>query len=71
MNNVHEQNRGLSEEKVYQAIERAVAELRQEEYDKHKKTTSGGNHGNSPQHKHALPPRNTSLLNAKHCQPQK
>ncbi|MDD9972573.1 MAG: AbrB/MazE/SpoVT family DNA-binding domain-containing protein, partial [Candidatus Poribacteria bacterium] len=38
MNNVHEQNRGISEEEVYQDVERAVAELRQEEYDKQKKT---------------------------------
>ena len=46
MNNVHEQNRGISEEEVYQDVERAVAELRQEEYDKQKKTASGGSHGN-------------------------
>ncbi|RKU19700.1 hypothetical protein C6503_07245 [Candidatus Poribacteria bacterium] len=46
MNNVHEENRGISEEEVYQDVERAVAELRQEEYDKQKKTASGENHGN-------------------------
>ena len=39
MNSVHQQNRGISEEEVYQDVERAVAELRQEEYDKQKKTT--------------------------------
>ena len=39
MKSVHEQNRGVSEEEVYQDVERAVAELRQEEYDKQKKTT--------------------------------
>ncbi len=38
MKSVHEQNRGVSEEEVYQDVERAVAELRQEEYDKQKKT---------------------------------
>ena len=38
MKSVHEQNREVSEEEVYQD-ERAVAELRQEEYDKQKKTT--------------------------------
>ena len=38
MNNVHEQNRGVSEEEVYQDVQRAVDELRQEEYDKQKKT---------------------------------
>ena len=38
MKSVHEQNRGISEEEVYQDVERAVAELRQEEYDKQKKT---------------------------------
>ena len=31
MNSVHEQNRSISEEEVYQDVERAVAELRQEE----------------------------------------
>ena len=30
MNSVHKQNRGVSEEEVYQDVERAVAELRQE-----------------------------------------
>ena len=30
MNRVHEQNRGVSEEEVYQDVESAVAELRQE-----------------------------------------
>ena len=30
MKSVHEQNRGISEEEVYQDVERAVAELRQE-----------------------------------------
>ena len=39
MNSVHRQNRGVSEEEVYQDVECAVAELRQEEYDKQKKTT--------------------------------
>ena len=39
MQSVHEQNSGISEEEVYQDVERAVAELRQEEYDKQKKTT--------------------------------
>ena len=38
MKSVHEQNRGISEEEVYQDVERAVAELRQEEYDKQRKT---------------------------------
>ena len=38
MKSVHEQNKGVSEEEVYQDVERAVAELRQEEYDKQKKT---------------------------------
>ncbi len=38
MNSVHEQNRGISEEEIYQDVERAVAELRQAEYDKQKKT---------------------------------
>ena len=38
MKSVQEQNRGISEEDVYQDVERAVAELRQEEYDKQKKT---------------------------------
>ena len=38
MNSVHEQNRGISETEVYQDVERAVAELRQAEYDKQKKT---------------------------------
>ena len=37
MNSVHEQNKGISEEQVYQDVERAVAELRQEEYGKQKK----------------------------------
>ena len=32
MKSVHEQNRGISEEEVYQDIKRAVAELRQEKY---------------------------------------
>ncbi len=39
MKSVHEQNRGISEEEVYQDVERAVGELRQEENDKQKKTT--------------------------------
>ena len=30
MNSVHEQNRGISEEEVYQDVQRAVAELRSE-----------------------------------------
>lgn len=30
MNSVHEQNRGIGEEEVYQDVKRAVAELRQE-----------------------------------------
>ena len=34
MDSVHKQNRGISEEEVYQDVERAVAELRQEDYDK-------------------------------------
>lgn len=34
MHSVHEQTKGISEEKVYHDVERAVAELRQEEYDK-------------------------------------
>ena len=38
MKSVHEQNRGISEEEVYRDVERAVAELREEEYDKQKKT---------------------------------
>lgn len=38
MNSVHEQNRGTSEEAVYQDVQRAVAELRQGDYDKQKKT---------------------------------
>ena len=38
MHSVHEQNRGISEEEVYHDVERAVAELRQEEYDRQKKT---------------------------------
>lgn len=38
MHSVHEQNRGISEEEVYQDVERAVAEIRQAEYDKQKKT---------------------------------
>ena len=38
MNSVHEKNRGISEEEVYQDVERAVTELRQEDYDKQKKT---------------------------------
>lgn len=33
MNSVHKQNRGISEEEeVYQDVQRAVAELRQEDY---------------------------------------
>lgn len=39
MHSVHEQNKGISEEEVYHDVERAVAELRQEEYDKQKETT--------------------------------
>ena len=38
MKSVHEQNRGISEEEVYQDVERAVAELRQAEYGKQRKT---------------------------------
>ena len=38
MNSVHEQNKGINEEQVYQDVERAVVELRQEEYDNQKKT---------------------------------
>ncbi len=38
MSSVHEQNRGISEEEVYKDVQRAVAELRQEDYDKQKKT---------------------------------
>ena len=34
MKSVHEQNSGISEEEAYQDVERAVAELRQEEYEK-------------------------------------
>ncbi len=39
MKSVHEQNRGVSAEEVYQDVQRAVDELRQEEYDKQNKTT--------------------------------
>ena len=38
MNTVHDQNSGISEEEVYQDVQRAVTELRQEDYDKQKKT---------------------------------
>ena len=38
MDTVHDQNRGISEEEVYQDAQRAVTELRQENYDKQKKT---------------------------------
>ena len=38
MDSVHKQNRGISEEEVYQDVQRAVAELRQEDYDKQQKT---------------------------------
>ena len=38
MNTVHKQNSGISEEEVYQDVQRAVTELRQEDYDKQKKT---------------------------------
>ena len=34
MNTVHEQNRDISEEEVYQDVQRAVTKLRQEDYDK-------------------------------------
>lgn len=34
MKSVHEQNREISEEEVYQDVERAVAELRQEDYER-------------------------------------
>ncbi len=34
MSTVHEQNKGISEEEVYQDVQRAVEELPQEEYDK-------------------------------------
>ena len=41
MKSVHEQNKGVSEEEeVYQDVQRAVDELRQEEYDKQKKTAT-------------------------------
>ena len=36
-NSVHQQNRDISEEEVYQDVQGAVTELRQEEYDKRKK----------------------------------
>ena len=36
MNTVHEQNRGISEEEVYQDVQRAVRELRQEDYEHEK-----------------------------------
>jgi len=39
MSTVHEENKGISEEEVYQDVQRAVEELRQEEYDKQKQTT--------------------------------
>lgn len=38
MDTVHDQNRRISEEEVYQDAQRAVTELRQEDYDKQKKT---------------------------------
>ena len=38
MDSVHKQNKGISEEEVYQDVQRAVAELRQEDYDKQQKT---------------------------------
>ena len=38
MDTVHEQNRGISEEEVYQDVQRAVTELRQGDYDREKKT---------------------------------
>ncbi|MDE0484855.1 MAG: AbrB/MazE/SpoVT family DNA-binding domain-containing protein [Candidatus Poribacteria bacterium] len=38
MNTVHEQNRGISEEEVYQDVQHAVNELRQQDYDKQQKT---------------------------------
>ena len=34
MKSVHEQNRGVSEEEVYQDVQRAVDELRQENYER-------------------------------------
>ena len=34
MSSVHQQNRGFSEEKVYQDVQRVVGELRQEEYER-------------------------------------
>ncbi len=34
MKSVYEQNRGISEEEVYQDVERAVAELRQEDCER-------------------------------------
>ena len=34
MNSVHAQNRGISEEEVYQDIQIAVTELRQEDYER-------------------------------------
>ena len=34
MNTVHTQNRGISEEEVYQDVQRAVVKLRQEDYER-------------------------------------
>ena len=34
LKSVHEKNRGISEEEVYQDVERAVAELRQGNYER-------------------------------------
>ena len=34
MNSVHEQNRGINEEEVFQDIQIAVTELRQEDYER-------------------------------------
>lgn len=34
MKSVHEQNRGISEEEVYQDVQRAVGKLRQKDYER-------------------------------------
>ena len=38
MKTVHEKNRDISEDEVYQDVQHAVNELRQEDYDKQQKT---------------------------------
>lgn len=38
MDTVHDQNRDISEKEVYQDVQRAVTELRQEDYDQQKET---------------------------------